>query len=282
MGWYDRWRGGLLAIGLALAMAGAACSSTADGAKAYPHLVITGSSTVAPLAAEIGKRFEQAHPGVQVDVQTGGSSRGIADVRKGNSDIGMASRALKTTEQTLLPFTIARDGIGLILHQSNPVNELSRQQVVAIYTGQITRWSEVGGLDRPITVVHKAEGRSTQELFLHHFELDNRQVKPHVVVGDNEQGIKTVAGNPDAIGYVSIGTASYDASHGVPIRLLSVDGVAATLENVRNGQFPLSRPLNLVTREVPTGVAKEFIDFARSTQVIDLVEGQYFVPTAGG
>src|SRR5262249_30660971 len=121
---------------------------------------------------------------------------------------------------------------------------------------------------------------STLELFTHYFKLKNTAIKPHEIIGDNEQGIKTVAGNPNAIGYVSIGTAEYDAARGVPIKLLGVGGVAATTENIANGKFPLSRPLNLVTREAPAGLVKEFIDFARSPRVHDLVREQSFVPLA--
>lgn len=241
-------------------------------------LVLTGSSTVAPLGAEIGKRLESQHPGVRVDVQTGGSSRGIADARSGVADIGMVSRALKDSERDLQAFAIARDGVCLIVHKDNTIAALSDEQVVGIYTGRITSWKGVGGKDAKITVVNKAEGRSTLELFLHYFKLKSSDIRAHVIIGDNEQGIKTVAGNPDAIGYVSIGTAEYDATHGVPVKLLSVGGVDASIENVRNGTFPISRPLNLITRTQPAGLAKAFIDFARSRAVDDLVRSQYFVP----
>ncbi|NEQ69653.1 MAG: phosphate ABC transporter substrate-binding protein [Symploca sp. SIO2D2] len=250
-------------------------------------LVLTGSSTVAPLASEIGKRFESENPEVRVDVQTGGSSRGIADVRQGVADIGMVSRDLKQEEQDLQGFAIARDGIGVILHQDNSVKSLKDQQIVDIYQGKIDNWQEVGGKDAPITVVNKAEGRSTLELFLKYFQLKNREIQAAVVIGDNEQGIKTVAGNPHAIGYVSIGTAEYSMSQGVPIKLLPVGGVAATTENVQNGTFPLSRSLTLVTKNQPEGLDQKFIEFARgslreppqaSPEVQDIVKEQNFVP----
>lgn len=244
------------------------------------RLVLTGSSTIAPLAAEIAKRFEAEHSGARVHVQTGGSSRGVADVCKGLADIGMVSRALKDEESGLHAFLVARDGVCLIIHADNPVKELTRAQIIGIYTGAIQNWSEVGGADAPITVINKAEGRSTLELFLSHFDLDNGRIEADVVIGDNEQGVKTVIGNPNAVGYVSIGTAQYDAEHGAPIRLLPMRRVAASVENVGNGSFPLARPLNFVTREPPTGLAREFLDFARSEQVHDLIEAQYFVPLA--
>jgi phosphate transport system substrate-binding protein len=194
-------------------------SAGAQGAAAGQlsgKLVITGASTLAPLIAEIGKRFEGLYPAVRIDVQSGGSSRGVADARQGLADIGMVSRAMKEDERDLSAFPVARDGVCPILHQENPVQALTDEQVVAIYTGKITNWKAVGGVDAPITVVNKADGRSTLEVFLQYFKLKNVDVKAQVVIGENEQGVKTVAGNRNAIGYVSIGTAEYDAAHGVP------------------------------------------------------------------
>ena len=243
-------------------------------------LVLTGSSTVAPLAAEIGKRFEKLNPGVQIDVQSGGSSRGVNDARVGLADIGLVSRDLKREEHDLKSYSIAYDGICIILHRSNPVQALTKEQIVGIYTGRLTNWKELGGMDRKITVVNKAEGRSTLELFLHYFGLSNSQIKAHVIVGDNEQDIKTVVGNPGAIAYVSIGTAEYDQGQNLPIKLLPMDGVAASSANVKNRSFPLMRVLNLVTKAQPVGMTKQFIEFARSETVYDLVKEQYFVPIA--
>jgi phosphate transport system substrate-binding protein len=260
----------------------AAVLSWAAGAAqaAGDRLVLTGSSTVAPLALEIAKRFEQQNSGVRIDVQSGGSSRGIADARSGLAQIGMVSRSLKRGEEDLTAHTIAMDGIGIILHNSNIVKSLTDAQIKAIYTGQITNWRAVGGKDMRVTVVNKAEGRSTLELFLHHFVLKSSDIKPQVVIGDNQQGIKTVAGNPGAIGYVSIGAAEFEAANGTAIKLLPMANVKASVANVRDGRFPLSRPLNLVTKGAPSGLAKRFIEFARSEKINDLVEAQYFVPLA--
>ena len=261
----------------ALASAAVALASIGRAHAAEGKLTLTGSSTVAPLALEMAKRFEKQHPGVRIDVQSGGSSRGIADARSGAAQIGLVSRALKAEERDLIAHTVALDGISLILHRSNPVASLSDAQIKAIYTGQVRNWREVGGPDLPITVVNKAEGRSTLELFLHYFALSNSQIKPQVVIGDNAQGIKTVAGNVGAIGYVSIGAADYEARQGTAIKLLPMGGVAASVAQVRAGKFPLVRPLNLVTRGEPKGLALAFIRFAKSQAAHDLVEAQFFV-----
>lgn len=274
-----------LSIGLATCILLPSCSKPPSAANQSANtsqgkLVLTGSSTVAPLAAEIAKRYEAEHSGVRIDVQTGGSSRGIADARQGVADLGMVSRSLKDNEKDLQAFTIAKDGVSVIVNSANPVKNLTDKQIVDIYTDKINNWKQVGGLDAPITVVNKAEGRSTLELFAGHFKLKTKDIKADVVIGDNEQGIKTVAGNPNAIGYVSIGSGEYGATHKTPIKLLPVEGVAASIANVSNGTFPISRPLNLVTNKPPTGLTKDFIDFARSKGVQDIVKEQYFVPAS--
>lgn len=268
----------LLAFSLSVGLGLTACNQNATNLESK-KLVLTGSSTVAPLVSEIAKQFETEYPEVRVDVQTGGSSRGLVDAAQGLADIGMISRALKDSETNQFQsFMIALDGIGIVIESSNPISSLSDQQVVDIYTGKIDNWRQVGGIDAPITVVNKAEGRSTLELFLQYFQLENSQIQADVIIGDNQQGIKTVAGNKNAIGYVSIGAAQRDISEGVPLKLLSVGGIKATSFTVKNGSFPLSRPLNLVTKETPSGLIKEFIEFAQSEKVHDLVEAQNFVP----
>jgi phosphate transport system substrate-binding protein len=272
--------GALLSVAVFIGIPASAEAQATAMDQLTGKLVITGSSTVAPLIAEIGKRFERLHPNVRIDVQSGGSSRGIADTRQGLADIGMVSRAMKDDERDLLAFPVARDGVCLIVHHHNPVQALTDKQVVAIFTGTVTNWKAVGGTDAPITVVNKADGRSTLEVFLQYFTLKNVDIKAHVVIGDNEQGVKTVAGNRNAIGYVSVGTAEYDAAHGIPITLLPLGGVAASTENVRKGIFPLSRPLHLVTRSSSSELAKVFIEYAQSKAVHHLIRQQYFVPLA--
>jgi len=244
-------------------------------------LTLTGSSTVAPVASEIAKEYEENHANVEINVQGGGSSRGIADAQSGVADIGMASRSLTSEEKSeLMAHTIARDGVSIILNRDNPVSSLSNQQIVDIYTDNINNWQEVGGKDASITVVHKSAGRATREVFLNFFELQPQQVVADTIIGENEQGIKTVAGNANAIGYVSIGAAQVHQENGTAIKLLPLQGTKASLDAVSQGKFPLSRPLNLVTKGEPTGLAQDFIEFAQSSQVHDTIQQQSFSPVS--
>lgn len=254
----------------------------ASGAAPTPELSgsvsLTGSSTIAPLIAELAKKFEASHAGVRINVELGGSSRGITDTRSAQADIGMVSRALKPDESDLTGYLIARDGVAMIVNKGVMVPELTREQIIDIYLGKITNWREVGGSDQTITVVNKAEGRSTLELFTHHFGLKPAEIKASVVIGDNQQGIKTVSSVSGAIGYVSVGTAEGAVAEGVGIRLLPLGGVAATTENVKNRTFPLARELNLVTKGHPGLTAQAFIDFCLSTDADATIKDLFFVP----
>jgi len=252
-------------------------SSPVFAAALEGKLVVTGSSTVAPLVSEMAKRFEKIHSKVRIDVQTGGSSRGLNDTREGLAHIGMVSRSLTATEGDLIGTPIAMDGIGVMLHSDNPVKSLSKDQIAKIYSGAITNWKEVGGNDGKITVVNKADGRSTLELFLAYTGLKASHIKAHIIIGDNEQGIKTVAGNSGSIGYVSIGSGEFAENSGVKVKLIAAEGVSASSVNVANGSYPLARALLLVTKKDSSALATAFTQFAKSDKVHDLISNQFFV-----
>ena len=115
-------------------------------------------------------------------------------------------------------------------------------------------------------------------MFADYLELEPHELRSDLVIGDNQQGIKTVAGDPDAISYVSIGAALCAIEGGTSIRLLESDGVAPTLENVARDRFPIRRALHLVTAGQLSETAADFLEYARSPAVHDLVEGLGLVP----
>jgi len=243
-------------------------------------LTLTGSSTVAPPLADIAADFEAAHDGVRVDVQTGGSSRGLADVRRGTADLGMASRELRAEESDLSAHVISRDGISLLVHASNPLQSLSVDDVGRLFRGEVTNWRELTNFDAPVTIVHKGDGRATQDVFLAYFRLQSRDIKAHLIVGENQQGIRSVAGNPGAIGYVSIGAALHEMAQGTAIRTVSIDGISPTAEAVAQGDYPLTRNLYIVSDGPLEGLAADFVQFVRSPQGQQRLREHFFVPVA--
>ncbi len=265
---------------VAIACGMIALSAASGAVHAVERLMVTGSSTIAPIALEIAKRFEADRPDVQIDVQTGGSWRGIHDARKGLADVGMVSRRLSLAEKDLLSHTIALDAVTMITHTDNPVLGLDRSQIIDIYTDKIDDWSQLVDFKGPIVVVNKAEGRSTLEVFLKYTDLPSTSVKPDIIIGDNEQAIKTVVANPLAIAYVSVGASTYHMENGLPLRMVAVDGIVPNAHSLAAGKLPMTRELNLVTAGEPNGLAAEFIAFAQSSAVADILEAFYVLPPA--
>lgn len=224
------WR----ALALLLLLAGGSAAAQTG------RLLLTGSTTMAPLMVEVAKRFQSLHPGIQIEVRMGGSGRGIGDARSGKADIGMVSRPLDAAESDLHGISIARDA---------PLHALAGPP----------------------------EGASS-ELISQYLRLPYEQIKAQRRVGPNAERIAAVAADPRAVVWVSLGEAERKALGGVPIKLLAVGGVAASSRNVRNGNYPISRPLTLVTRGTPTGAARAFIEFCVSAQITDMVVAFDFVP----
>lgn len=264
-----------------VAVVSVGCGDGSVQGKSPRRLTLTGSSTMAPLLAEIAKRYEQQHPGVRIDVQSGGSSRGIRDVLSGVASFGMSSRDLKGEERSsgLVAVPVARDGVGFVVHADNPVSAISRKDAATLYTGGFSRWSQLGGADTDIIVVGRADGRSEVDLVTDYLQVEPTDLVSGLIVGENQQAVKTVEGNPLAVVYLSIGTTEYAIAQGRPLKLLALDGVEASGDTVRDGRYPLSRPLLMVYKEGPLAPeAQRFLDFARSADVADLVREQSFVP----
>ncbi len=268
--------GRLLLSVMCVVCAGCAASGTPKG-ETEVRIIVSGSSTIGPLLREVARRYERDHSNVRVDIQTGGSARGLSDVRRGLSQIGMVSRALGENERDLRGHVIGFDAVALIVHADNPVPGLSMEQLRRIYRRQVRDWASLGGPRRPIVLVHKAEGRSTLEVFLRATGLTHREIQPDIVAGENEQVIKTVAANPAAIGYVSLGAALHHLASGTPIRVVPLDEVTPEEAAVRSGVYPMARTLALVTRPQPGPAVEAFIDFVRSADVADLFERWHFV-----
>lgn len=273
-----RWiRGFTLILCLGLG----ACHREAAAPAAAPTpgatLKIVGSSTMAPLVTELAQIFQTAQPGITVKVEAGGSGRGISEVRAGTTEIGMVARALTERERDLVGFAIARDGLAFIVHKDNKVTSLSAAQVRDIFSGRIANWKAVGGADAAIAVVARAEGRASTEVFTSHFGLDRTEIKSVAIANSNDDATRAIEGDRNAITFGSVGEAERKIEAGSPISLLGVDGVGASSENVRNGRYAVSRGLTLVTRSLPQGPAKQFIDFALSSRATPVIRKYDFV-----
>lgn len=239
---------------------------------------VTGASTVYPIIQMAGERLH-ATRGLRVVAQTGGSTRGFEDTIAGRNDFGAMARDLTEEESSqVIAHPIAYDGVGVVVHRTNPVTGLTTQDLRDIYLKRKRSWSAYGWKNAEIVAVSKAEGHATLEVFLKHTGLDRRDAADHtdVVAGDNAQVIRVVANTPDAIGYVSMGEVMHAAANEMDIKLVSLDGVSPLLERVADGSYPLRRTLYLVSLQEPVGAARALLDFLKSPDGRKvIVEGKY-------
>ena len=260
-------------------------STFGEGTKSTPRavgkisgkLIINGSIPMAPMIAEIAKRFEVLHPGTQIEVHNEGSVEGLRDVREGKATVGMLTRVLTDQESYLTAYPVARDAVCIIIHKDNLVISLTSQQIRDIYLGRITNWKNAGGSDAGIDVIHGTSGTGSVDMFLRYFRIKDDALKTGKVLRLTPDRIKAVHANRNAIAYVSVGAAERTMKAGVPIKLLPAEGVSATSRSLRRGQFPISRPLTLITKGTQSELTREFIRYALSSNVNGIIEKHDFV-----
>jgi len=230
-----------------------------------------GSTTVQPVAEKLANAFMDSYPDVKIIIQGGGSSTGIKSCNDGTVDIGAASRELKSSEPALVTHLLARDGIAIVTHVSNSVSGLTTEQVRDIYAGNITNWSEVGGDDHDIVVVAREEGSGTRAAF-EELVMEGMLITEDAILQISNGNVRTaVSTTPYSIGFLSFGYA--DSS----VKSLAIDGVAGTVENAKNGTYPIVRPLYFLTKEEPTGAVKNFIEFCLGAEGQDIVEDEGYI-----
>jgi phosphate transport system substrate-binding protein len=241
------------------------------------QLQLAGSTTVQPLAEELAEAFMAMNPDLVIEIQGGGSSVGVTSAGEGTVDIGNASRAVKDSEMEEFPnlqvFTIAYDGIAVVTHPDTQLATLSVEQVRDIFAGEITNFSEVGGPDAPIAVVSREEGSGTraafEELVMEAGEEEKVITEKALLQQSNGQVRTTVATTPNSIGYLSFGFLD-ESTRGVPI-----DGVEPSVANVKGGDYPIFRPLNMLTNGPPNELAQAFLDFVLSGEGQAIVAEDY-------
>ena len=236
-----------------------------------------GSTSMEKVIGALGESFMEANSGTTFTYNPTGSGSGIQAVSEGRCDIGLSSRALKDDEKAsgLKETIVALDGIAIIVNPQNPVKDLSLEQIVKIYTGEITNWKDVGGEDAEIVRIGREAGSGTRDGFESITETkDACQYRQELTsTGDV---ITTVSQNPNAIGYASL-AAIKDS-----VKALTVNGVAPTEATVKDGTYLVQRPFVLVTKEgaALSETAQKFFDFATSADAASIISAAGAVPVA--
>ena len=218
-------------------------ASTETTAGLSGSISMVGSTSMEKLANALSEAFMEEHPDVTVTAEFVGSGAGIEAVTNGTTDIGNSSRSLKDEEKAagVVENVVAIDGIAVCVDPANEVADLTKEQLTNIYNGTITNWKEVGGVDEPIIVIGREAGSGTRGAFEELVDLKDA-CKYANELDSTGAVIAKVASTPGAIGYASLD--ALDDS----VKALSLEGVEATAENIKAGNYFLSRPFVMATK----------------------------------
>jgi phosphate transport system substrate-binding protein len=266
---------------------------TKSSGKSSASISNVGSDTMVNLALAWAEAYHALHPEINVSVTGGGSGTGIAALVNGTVDIANASRVIKTEELLnadklgLHPveYVVAKDAIAVVVHPSNPINQLTLEQISAIYSGQINNWSELGGENRPIVRLSRETNSGTHVYFLETVirlgKKDDKTLfsKDTLLMQSSEGIIVEVSQNPNAIGYDGLGYVTKD------MKVLAIGTTAEgpfvlpSAATVNDGSYPVARDLYMYTPREPTGAVKEYLDWVRlSSEAQAIVTQLGFVP----
>lgn len=252
------------------------------------RLSIKGSDTMVVLAQRLAEGYMRAHEGSTIEVSGGGSGTGIAALLNGTTDIANMSRPLSAREreqlssqgQAAVETPVALDALAVYVHESNPARSLTIEQLREIFTGRVTRWSELGGADAPIVLYSRENNSGTYAYFKEHV-LEGRDFAQNAqTLPGTSAVINAISRDPNGIGYGGIGYGT--GVKALPVAAPGGEPVEPTMENATSGRYPLSRNLFMVTRGEPQGMARQFIDWVRGQEGQSLVDqvGFYPLPTA--
>ncbi|HEY5714818.1 MAG TPA: phosphate ABC transporter substrate-binding protein [Psychromonas sp.] len=251
-------------------------------ASAKTTVTIAGSTSVANVMEVLGETY-QKKTGTEVEVQGIGSSAGIVAAQNGTTMLGMSSRELENSELTddVQTTVIAHDGIAVVINKSNPVENLTVEEIKKIYRNEITNWKEVGGEDKPIVVVSRDASSGTREEFekilglkriVNNIEVSD--IFPRAQVANGNGMVKTlVANNIYSLAYISLGSVDDDFT----VKAVKVDGVAAADENIFSGEYKLARPFIILYKSNVAQPALDFVNYLMSDEGQKIISEQGYL-----
>ncbi len=267
------------AVVLSITTLFAGCGGQTRGASGFSGRVrVSGSTTLLALIQEASIEFMEANPRARVDVQGGGSSVGVTQLKSGVVNIADSSRELKGEENGwgMVDHKVAFDIIAIIVNPSLNIRNLTSAQVKAVFTGEVRNWKAVGGPDKEIVVVVRDQASGTREVF------DQKALgstKEHPVGSEptaiecpsNGMVQEIVATTSNAIGYLSYGFVNKT------VRAVSVNGVLPEVSSATDGRYPMARWLHMFTKGQASGAVKGFIDFVLSPEFQSKVVSQEYI-----
>lgn len=250
------------------------CSSSSQNS-----ILIMGSTALQPLAEESASRYMDKNPGVNIQVQGGGSGNGLTAVSQGSAQIGnsdiFAEEKQGIDSKVLEDHKVCVVGDAIIVNPETGIDDISKSQLIGIFTGKITNWREVGGADMPVVVINRPAGSGTRVTF-RKYALDGASDTAGKPLTQDSSGavLRTVSDTKGAISYV--GLTYINASSAV--KVLKLDNMEPTIENIENGKYPLWSYEHMYTKGPAKGLAKSYIDYVMSDDAKSIIKKMVYIP----
>ena len=267
-------------IGLAACGSQSQSHTTGAADQQASSIVAGGSTALQPLVSAAAEVFMNQNAGTNIEVQGGGSGTGLSEVAKGNFDIGNSDVFAEEKDgipaEELVDHKVAVVGMTVAINKDAGVTNLSKADLIKVFTGQVTNWKQLGGHDQKITLVNRPDGSGTLATFVK-YGLDGHKPAKGITQDASETVKKIIAQTPGAIGYLAFSYFNDDS-----VVKASIDGVEATNENVQNGKFPIWAYEHMYTKGQPKGLTKQFLDYILSDDAQNtLVAEQGYIPMSG-
>ena len=238
-------------------------------------ITIAGNGPELRMIERLTSAFEKKYFGAVAEIRWDPSFQPSHMVKTGEADLAVVGE----TDPDLLATPIAWDGIAVLVDFANPVREITSLQLAAMFSGVVTRWSDVGGLDTRIELINGPSNQPIRGTFETILEIVGKSPPSAYVSRSDQRAISRVAGNGSAVTYVSLGVALDAITYGVGVALLSVDHVEPAKQTVRDGRYRLRRPVVLLRKDESNSTAASFVDFAVSREAMDIIEEMYVSST---
>jgi len=241
-------------------------------------ITIAGNGPELRKVERLTRAFEKQHLGAVVEIRWDPSFQPTHMVKSGEADLAVTGQI----DPDLVATPIAWDGIAVVVDFANPLREITSRQLAAMFSGLVTQWSDVGGIDARIELIDRPSNQLIRGTFETILDIVGKIPPSAHVSRSDQRAISSVAGNGSAVTYVSLGVALDAVTYGVGVALLSVDQVEPAKQTVSDGRYRLRRPILLLRKHESNSTAASFVDFALSNEAKDIIEEMFVSNTGAG
>jgi phosphate transport system substrate-binding protein len=263
-------------LALCLTICVAAVFPSASRAEVSGNLIIVGNGPEQTTIESLARAFEKANPRAYVDIVWDDHSKPVEMVKAGEAHVAVTG----SEDSGLAATQIAWDGIGILVHLSNFTKEVTKEQVADIYSGKVKEWSELGGPETKILLIDRPKNQNIRDAFERQLGINGKIPDNAKVIAKDDKVIKTVVGTlppMSAIAYISLNQGLAVVTSGVAVRLLPVDKVEPEVPTVKDGRYPLRRPVLLLAKKDTNPLVDAFVQFSQSSAGRQII-GDTYIP----